>query len=389
MKRAVSACAAAVAVALAVVAAASAARGSVGAVARAVAAIEAKYEERSSETSIGTPGYNIVYGLQHLKAKEYDGAALQFRQALGLDPKHPLAQFLLGDALAGLGRKAEAKAAWGRAVQLEPQYAEDAAARAGDGSPGADAGPVDAPPKGAEPPPRSIAAWVKALERAYDNDEPETAIGKPGYATIYGIQALETRNYESAASWFRQALGLDKDDPLAQALLGDAQAGLGRIAAARAAYSRARLLAPTIAADLDARIARLAKAKPAQAPKAKPARPTKPAAAADAPRAGGTLELGTYACRYHYVTGSVGAYEFHQDYKGALVLAPGGSYTWRGEAGRYAYAAGSGAIRWTSGYFATQPTTGVFRRNEKTAQIDLRLKTSSGGLDWICGKNLS
>lgn len=61
------------------------------------------------------------------RAGRHRDAADYASRAAGLDPSLPLAQRALGDALAGLGRRDEARSAWGRYLRLAPD-APDAAA---------------------------------------------------------------------------------------------------------------------------------------------------------------------------------------------------------------------------------------------------------------------
>jgi tetratricopeptide (TPR) repeat protein len=103
---------------------------------------------------------------------------------------------------------------------------------------------------------------------------------------------------------------------------------------------------------------------------------------------GGALAYGDYQCTQDYFTGAVGTYQRQSDQKGTLTLKAGGSYAFRGSAGKYSYDAASGQIKWLSGYLAADSNTSNFRRNVRTSQIDIAFHTASGDLNWSCGHNL-
>jgi predicted TPR repeat methyltransferase len=60
------------------------------------------------------------WGAGALKERDFHGAADLFRQAIELAPLWAPAHLSLGDALAGLGDRAGAQAAWGEAARLDP-----------------------------------------------------------------------------------------------------------------------------------------------------------------------------------------------------------------------------------------------------------------------------
>jgi hypothetical protein len=103
---------------------------------------------------------------------------------------------------------------------------------------------------------------------------------------------------------------------------------------------------------------------------------------------GGALAYGDYQCTQDYFTGAVGTYQRQSDQKGTLTLKAGGSYAFRGSAGKYSYDSASGQIKWLSGYLAADSNTSNFRRNVRTSQIDIAFHTASGDLNWSCGHNL-
>ncbi|GLC27543.1 hypothetical protein [Roseisolibacter agri] len=229
-----------------------------------------------------------------------------------------------------------------------------------------------------------------------------------------------------AQSYFERAALLEPRSAVAHFLLGASLAGQGRADSARAVVTRALKLDPEVGRRLGARFAERPELRermealfrpapatptapaaapvPAAAPAAPPVRPAAapvapaaPAAPAPAPAApatpatpawGGALVLGSYACTYDYWSGA-GAYRrMVSDPKGSLTLRADGTYRRldNGGTGRYAYEAATGEIRWLTGPMAAmKPERTRFRRNQRTAQIDIRL---SGVYEWSCGIDL-
>ena len=225
-----------------------------------------------------------------------------------------------------------------------------------------------------------------------------------------------------AQSYFERAALLEPRNAVAHFLLGAALAGQGMPDSARAAVTRALRLDPEVGRRLGARFAErpelrerlealfrpapatpAAPAAPAAAPAAAPVRPAAAPAAPTAPAPvpapaapakpatpgwGGALVPGSYACTYDYWSGA-GAYRrMVSDPKGSLTLRADGTYRRldNGGTGRYAYDAGTGEIRWLTGPMAEmKPERTRFRRNQRTAQIDIRL---TGVYEWSCGINL-
>ena len=60
-------------------------------------------------------------------------AILHFREAVALDPRYAQAYYNLGRALAETGAAGEAAAQWRKALEIDPQLAEAAAALRGQG----------------------------------------------------------------------------------------------------------------------------------------------------------------------------------------------------------------------------------------------------------------
>lgn len=71
----------------------------------------------------GGPGYDIKRGREELALGGYDHAETYFRLALRKDPQNAAANFLLGAAMRGAGKEADAQAALRRAIQIDPSLA--------------------------------------------------------------------------------------------------------------------------------------------------------------------------------------------------------------------------------------------------------------------------
>ncbi|RYZ26653.1 MAG: hypothetical protein EOO10_14960 [Chitinophagaceae bacterium] len=80
--------------------------------------IKDAYEKRTAETSMGTVGYEMVYGLESFDAKSYDYASWRFETVLRMDPSHAYAQYLLGLCQLAMGKETEGNTSVKKAVAL-------------------------------------------------------------------------------------------------------------------------------------------------------------------------------------------------------------------------------------------------------------------------------
>ena len=90
---------------------------------RYMAHIKAAYEKRSAETSIGTIGYEMAYGLESFEAKSYDYASWRFEAILRMDETHVPSLYLLGLCQLAMGKDALGKASLEKAILLLPELA--------------------------------------------------------------------------------------------------------------------------------------------------------------------------------------------------------------------------------------------------------------------------
>jgi Tfp pilus assembly protein PilF len=86
-----------------------------------IAHIKQAYEKRSSETSMGTVGYEMVYGLEYFDAKSYDYASWRFEAIIRMDAAHPYAHYLLGLCQLAMGMEAKGKESLNKAVEILPE----------------------------------------------------------------------------------------------------------------------------------------------------------------------------------------------------------------------------------------------------------------------------
>ncbi|NTS41624.1 hypothetical protein HRG84_11970 [Flavisolibacter sp. BT320] len=86
-----------------------------------MAHIKAAYEKRSAETSMGTIGYEMVYGLESFEAKSYDYASWRFEAILRMDANHSISYYLLGLCQLAMGKDAAGKASLEKAIALLPE----------------------------------------------------------------------------------------------------------------------------------------------------------------------------------------------------------------------------------------------------------------------------
>lgn len=92
--------------------------------AKYMAHIKAAYERGSAETSMGTIGYEMVYGIESFEAKSYDYASWRFEAILRMDDTHAMSYYLLGLCQLAMGKDAMGKASLDKAISLVPALKE-------------------------------------------------------------------------------------------------------------------------------------------------------------------------------------------------------------------------------------------------------------------------
>jgi len=86
------------------------------AAASASAGSSGKKYDADNRTAISEFMHTCVQGNAKYAARDFPGAIELYRKAIELNPKHPLAQYLIGEAQLASGNMPEAEAAWSRAV---------------------------------------------------------------------------------------------------------------------------------------------------------------------------------------------------------------------------------------------------------------------------------
>jgi hypothetical protein len=87
---------------------------------RYISHIKKAYENRSAETSIGTIGYEMAYGIESFEAKAYDYASWNFETALRMNSSHGYARYLLGLCQLAMGKETAGKESLNKAIALIP-----------------------------------------------------------------------------------------------------------------------------------------------------------------------------------------------------------------------------------------------------------------------------
>jgi tetratricopeptide (TPR) repeat protein len=285
--------------------------------------------------SPGSAEYYLKYGKEYADAGKADMAELYFKEGAAMYPRNAQMHSYLGQMLAAQGKKAEALAELQLAVRLDP-----------------------AVKSGVE---KAIAYY--GLSAADAQPQPDSGLLVPRTAKA-GIQVgdpIEVKDHASG-DWYAGTVTQVEDisDNGTQFVYKVKYAN--QVGPTENRFYPGSWRAPTGQVE-----------QPGGPPSSK---------------SGGALAAGDYVCTQDYFTGGTGNYQRQSDQKGTLTVSAGGSYSFRGEGGRYAYDAASGQIKWLSGYLAADSNTSKYRRNQRTSQIDIAFHTASGDLDWSCGHNL-
>jgi len=286
----------------------------------------------SLSTAAQSPGsleYYFKYGREYFEAGNFESAATYFQQGVSMYPKNAEMHLYLGQAYLKMKKTTEARAAFQKAVELDPSLEKQVLKLVGGGQ----TGPTSS---------RTNTDAKSPMTSRVDNAP--FKIGDDVEAKLY-----------TSEQWVRGTVVSARDQ------FGDGRAFIYRV--------RYRGVANDWVEGefYPGRVRAVTKASNSQN---------------NGTTAGYALFYGDYVC---YPSSSTGGFE---DPKGTISLRAGGTYTFRGSSGRYKYSAATGEITWTSGYLSADTNTTKFRRNRATAQIDITFKTAKGDLDWGCGTNL-
>ena len=171
-----------------------------------VAALAASAPVLLSAQAIGTVEHDLEYGRDYMKAGNPSSAATYFRQAVMKFPDHAEANLLLAVALQRSGKAGEARLYFDKAIGLDPGLAarpEVQAVAAALNGPAIAAAPTVTVPKSV--------------------NDPDAPIGSAAYLLNYARDFLREGNFEAAADYARQALGVEPGNAAAQQILADAK----------------------------------------------------------------------------------------------------------------------------------------------------------------------
>ena len=150
--------------------------------------IKQAYEKRSAETSMGTVGYEMIYGLEYFDAKSYDYASWRFETIIRMDAAHPYAHYLLGLCQLAMGKEAAGKESLNKAIAILPdlKYRLD----------------KDLAQYTKKEPPKNIAPAkpVVTKETAPVKKETKENASKPGGPLFFGNYTCDYMQYQGAGA---------------------------------------------------------------------------------------------------------------------------------------------------------------------------------------------
>ena len=333
-----------------------------------------------SETAFLSVGSSFLYGLGYFEKKEYDLAAMYFKQAFEKDSTNAFVNYQLAASLLKQKNKykaEEAKQYWQNALRLNPGLQQRLETEFPEIKNG---GTNSATPSGSTTE-KSLTAYIEALKYSQATGGSRTAMNTPGLDVLYGLGYYEKGDYDLAAMRFRPAVSKDPEDVYANYLLGVSLLAQDQIREGSTYLDKALAGDPSLQQRADADIA---KAKNLFQQKQKDKLP-KPSPDTK-PTFGGKLVYGTYVCSQTVWSGANTNGGFQPPIqRGSFSLKPDGTYRWldNGGTGRYSYDAKTGNVTWLSGpLLQKQVKTAQFQPGKNIAQITLNF---SEAYRWECG----
>lgn len=303
----------------------------------------------------GTPESYVNYGREAFAARSYGMAATNFRQAAALRPDNAEYQFLLATALMSDRRPDEAREFFAKALQLDPSLqpqvdawlASERAAR----------------PPAAAPQPLPMPEAPRARPRP----APEPAPGAARNGPFQPGDAVEVEYREGF--WIPGTV--TAADPGACAYYRVRADAYGNGNPSNLGYGCKSVRAPTGVAAVRAECG-------GSNPNCPPVAPPPP---------------GTYLCHESVWQGPGANPQFRDQYRGPLVLLPGGRYRFYegGAEGRYRYNPTTYRIEWSGGDIAARGGVGSYGLDGATPEITIAFDTGatrrSGNRapSWQCG----
>lgn len=333
-----------------------------------------------SETAFLSVGSTFLYGQGYFEKKEYDLAAMYFKQAFEKDSTNAFVNYQIAASLLKQKNKyktEEAKRYWQNAVRLNAglqQRLEKEFPELKNGATDNTAPPGNTTEKG-------LTAYIEALKYSQATGGSRTAMNSPGLDVLYGLGYYDKGDYDLAVMRFRPAVTKDPEDVYTNYLLGVSLLAQDQIREGGTYLNKALAGDPSLKQTADADIAK-AKRLFQQKQKdklPKPSPDTKPIV-------GGKLVYGTYVCSETVWSGSNTNGGFQPPIqRGSFSLKPDGTYRWldNGNTGRYRYNAQTGNVTWLSGpLLEKQVRTSQFQPGKNIAQITLNFSES---YRWECG----
>jgi tetratricopeptide (TPR) repeat protein len=332
-----------------------------------------------SETSFLSVGSTFLYGQGYFDKKEYDLAAMYFKQAWEKDSTNAFVNYQIAASLLKQNNKykaEEAKTYMQKAIELNSGLA---ARFASDFPSQAQAKPAKAEGQAKA---AGLNKYIEELKYSQATGGSKTAMLSPGLDVMYGYEYYQKGEYEFAAMRFRQAVTKDPEDVYANYLLGVSLTAQGEKAAAKLyldkAFAGDATLEKKFAGDAATATAQFNKQKAAKEPT--PASSTKPVV-------GGKLAYGNYNCTETIWNGPNTSPAYRYERKGYFELKSDGTYRWldNGTTGKYSYDEKTGTIKWISGYLANMKAkASQFQPGVNVAQITVNFSNS---YRWECGCN--
>jgi tetratricopeptide (TPR) repeat protein len=346
-----------------------------------------------NETAFMSAGSDFLYGQGYFEAKNYDMAAMYFKQVVNKEPENPYFNYQLAIALIRQKDKyktEEAQIYLAKAftlnLNLRTTYANEPSAgtnreiagvkkttNQNEAQTGGQSKPGNKP---------GLDSYLEELKYSRLTGGPKTTMNSPGLDVMYGYEYYENGEYISAGTNFKLAVSKEPDDIYANYLLGVSLEAQGKHNEASVYLNKAFIGAPQLKSrfEKDGKLARVTYQKKEAAKIVKTTPASKPVY-------GGALIFGNYNCTETRWNGPNASPAYSFPPKGYFALKPDGTYRWLddGETGRYSYDAKTGTIKWLSGYFANiAKKPSKFQVGTTVSQITVNFSDS---YKWECGCN--
>lgn len=334
-----------------------------------------------SETAFLSVGSTFLYGQGYFEKKEYDLAAMYFKQAYQKDSANPFTSYQIAASLLKQKDKYKAQEAQyylNKAIQINPSLASrffaDFPQYKKNNTPVQDQ-PTQAATGG-------VAKYIDDLKYSRSTGGAKTTMNSPGLDVLYGYEYYVKGTFDLAEMRFRQAVAKDPSDSYANYLLGVSLSAQGKNDEAASYLKKAF----EVDAGLKKQFTADQSSATAQYKKLQEAKALKPSSSTITVY-GGKLVLGNYTCTETVWNGPNTSPAYSYPYKGYFALKADGTYRWldNGATGKYSYDDKTGDVKWLSGYFTNMKVkSSQYKPGNKVAQITINFSDS---YRWECGCN--